>query len=207
MVTHSKVSGKSDGDDTGLVRPSDWDAEHVVVPVWDEACVLRTGAYYGSRQGTSGTVAISASKLYALPIIVARDITVDRIAIEVTGAVAANARLGIYNNGTNLVPGTRLLDAGEVSVATTGIKAATISQSLTKGIYWLVVVSNGTPTLRKVDAQTWTVIGDTAADFTKSAIAYRSNFTYAALPASFPTAGEAWLNYGPILRVRILSLD
>lgn len=28
-ITHSKVSAKSDGADTGLVRPSDWNAEHV----------------------------------------------------------------------------------------------------------------------------------------------------------------------------------
>lgn len=32
-VTHAKVSSVSDGGDTSLVRPSDWNADHVGVPV------------------------------------------------------------------------------------------------------------------------------------------------------------------------------
>ncbi|GAI01197.1 unnamed protein product, partial [marine sediment metagenome] len=55
--------------------------------------------------------------LRALPLVVPRDITVDRIAvdIEVAGEAGSKARLGIYRNGANLYPGTLVVDAGEIA--------------------------------------------------------------------------------------------
>ena len=91
--------------------------------------IVRTGEYYLSPSHGYGTLTMVANRLYARPLVVVRDITIDRLAIEVTsaGAAGTKARLGIYNVGTNLYPGTLILDAGEVAVDATGIKAATIS--------------------------------------------------------------------------------
>jgi hypothetical protein len=48
MITHSKVSNLPDGYDTNLIRPSDWNADHVLGIVSDDlsisAHVLRAGA-------------------------------------------------------------------------------------------------------------------------------------------------------------------
>lgn len=42
-ITHSKVSAKSDGGDTSLVRPSDWNAGHTIADITANATTLDTG--------------------------------------------------------------------------------------------------------------------------------------------------------------------
>jgi len=65
-----------------------------------------------------------------------------------TGIVIANTNtsyegvtidVGIYNNASNNLPGTRLLSAPQITVgATAALNISTISQQLTKGtLYWL----------------------------------------------------------------------
>lgn len=54
------------------------------------------------------------------------------------------ARLCIYSNVAGQdYPGALVLDAGTVSIATTGVKSIVISQSLPAGTYWLGIVTNG----------------------------------------------------------------
>jgi len=113
--------------------------------------IKRTGNYFDSWLFTNQIVeAVVADTIYTSPFIVARDLTIDRLAIQVTTGAAggAIARLGIYNNGTNCYPGTLVLDAGTVAVDAAAVVAATINQALTKGLYWMVIVSDNTPTLR-----------------------------------------------------------
>lgn len=60
--------------------------------------------------------------------------------------IRATARLGIYESD-DLYPGALVVDAGLVEVhAATGVEAV-IDQALTKGLYWVVFVSNGTPSV------------------------------------------------------------
>lgn len=91
-----------------------------------------------------------ANTIYACPFYVVRNMTIDRLTIEVAiaGAAGTVARLGAYNDTGACYPNALQIDGNTVSVATTGLKAATISTSLTKGLHWLVVVSNGAPTVR-----------------------------------------------------------
>ena len=85
--------------------------------------------------------------------------TYDRIGCEITSAGGSGSlgRLGIYNSSsTSNYPNTLLFDAGTVSVASTGKKEATISQSITQGIYWLAylsdTVSGSAPFLRQFNS-------------------------------------------------------
>jgi hypothetical protein len=98
-----------------------------------------TGNYYGILGTTINSAAQTANRTYYIPFFVSATKTFDRIAIESgpTFSGSAVVRLGIYNN-TGGKPSTVLLDAGTVSptVASTAY-AATISQSLTPGWYWL----------------------------------------------------------------------
>lgn len=94
--------------------------------------------------GTAGVGAPAYSRLYAVPLFL-RAGTLDRIAINVfaTGGVTEVTRLGIYND-SNGSPGSLLLDAGTVSNnAATGVIAATISQAVSTGIYWLACATQG----------------------------------------------------------------
>ena len=104
-----------------------------------------SGYYYSwlPNDTVSGSAWASANgTVYAQPFSIGTSATATRIAVNVQlGSASAVIRLGIYNNdATSDKPGTRLLDAGTVSVATSGWKAITISQALTAGTYWLVAL-------------------------------------------------------------------
>ncbi|GAI73404.1 unnamed protein product, partial [marine sediment metagenome] len=124
---------------------SDLDAHHR-----DIHEVMRVGNYYiSSDSGANSTNVLVAGQMYASPIVVARDITVDRIAIQVTLlAAGSSARLGIHNDGVDLYPGSLLLDAGVVGTAANGMASIVIDQALTKGLYWLTLIGDDTPTVR-----------------------------------------------------------
>jgi hypothetical protein len=147
-------------------------------------------AWYTSPvTGTALTTgALTANRLYAIPFIVSKRTVSDRIAINVTTAGTGNARLGIYEDiGT--YPSKLLLDAGAISIASTGIKSATISHVLMPGLKWLVVVSNGTPTIRSFAVASMVpILGfNNTLPITPNLGLYVT-FTYAALPITFPSS-------------------
>ena len=78
--------------------------------------IFTVGKYRQNWIGTTTTQNIAADTIYAVPLIVPRDTTFDRIAVEVTTAAAAgkDARLGIYTDDGAGYPGSPVLDAGTV---------------------------------------------------------------------------------------------
>lgn len=169
--------------------------------------VLATGEHIVPIPGIGrATQTLAADRLYASILIVARDITVDRIAIEVTvgGAGGTKARLGIYSVGDNLAPGALVDDSGEVAVDSTGVKAITIDQALTKGIYYTALVTDGTPTIRRATPY-WSPMGFAGTNFDIILLGNYRSFTYAALPDPFgiPTT-ESWM---PLVLLRVKTLD
>jgi hypothetical protein len=170
--------------------------------------VLRTGRYhFGYPAQGSGTVTISANTLYCLAFLASRAITVDRIAVYVqtAGVAGTAARLGIYENGDNCYPGDLLVDAGTVAVDSTGNKTITISQSLTKGIYWLSLVSDGAPTFYR-EMLVISPLGVTSADQVTIFGGWSVSQTYGSLPDPFTTGGTV-LQLPPAIRLRLKSLD
>jgi hypothetical protein len=169
----------------------------------------RTGEYLGWGHATAN-IAITANRLYAYPLFIARNLTIDRIAMEVAtaGAGGTKVRLGIYNgDGTNLYPGSLLLDAGEVAVDSTGIKTITISQALTKGLYWVAMVSDGTPTVKansNVTRSYWMGIRGTSYSYHQQG--WYVAHTYGALPDPFTAGGTIEVQTLMVLP-RLLSLD
>lgn len=149
----------------------------------------RSGVWYwgDNLNGTSTGAAVTAGRLYAVPIRITESVTATKIATYVTTGVAAtNVRFGIYENSSG-VPGNRIIDGGEASTATTNTTPeVTISQALTPGWYFLAMVFNGTPSIR-----TNTVIRNTTLGATGLNVSGISHFyvahTYGALPASFGT--------------------
>lgn len=90
------------------------------------------------------TFAPNKDILWAFPLITPKTITLDRMAVYVDTLKALGlVHFGIYNNGTNLYPGSLLLDAGSASTAAVGIASVTVSQQLVVGtLYWLAFVFN-----------------------------------------------------------------
>ena len=175
--------------------------------------VFRTGEYmypFLISFKDISQVSATADTLYAVPFLVARDMTVDRIAIYVaTLAAGKSARLGIYRDGTNLYPGDLLLDAGEVSVASSGLKAITIDQALTKGIYWLAIVSDGAPVIRAAAFTVQTVLGlGVGFGATDPQTGWSVSYTYAALPDPFTAGGSFTTQHNKFLIcLRLKTLD
>ena len=170
--------------------------------------VLRTGEYYTQSFGFNTTFDLVASTLYAIYFLAARNMTVDRIACEVSAQAGQKIRMGIYQNGTNLAPGALLLDAGEITLSATGIQALTINQALTKGIYFMAIVSNGAPTIKSAISYRGSipVIGVRSSSFSNTQMGWSGAHTYAALPDPFGTP-TAFYNEHLMILPRILSLD
>jgi hypothetical protein len=87
------------------------------------------------------TVSSFNGRVHYFPVLIDQTISIDRLAIEVTTAVASsNARLGIYLDNGNRVPGTLHFDAGaDIDCSTTGVKDLTVSTTLPKGLIHLAI--------------------------------------------------------------------
>jgi hypothetical protein len=99
---------------------------------------------WGLSGSVGGFLTLVTNRVYYNAFVVGQSATFTKMGIQVTTAEAGKvARLGIYNwsNGKST---TLVLDAGTVSLAATGIVEATISQTLSPGVYSLAIISDGT---------------------------------------------------------------
>jgi hypothetical protein len=154
---------------------------------------LRTSRYHVFPLGANATFTLDPNILHAIPYISPIPRTVTRIAIQIVTAVAGNARLGIYQDGGGIYPGSRILDAGEVATGTTGLREITgLNVSLLANtLYWLALVTNASgPVVSAMTAgQAWPLLGYGATLHTSGGNAWSVSFTYGALPATYPTGG------------------
>lgn len=173
--------------------------------------VILAGHYRTLNRAPTDTIGLVVDTLYAAPMILARAMTLDRIAIRVTTLDAGQiARLGIYRDNGAFAPGELILDAGTVSVAANGDKAITINESLPKEVYWLVVVSDGTPTVARssgdnlLSMQLFGLDGGLASNINGG---YTVAFAFGALPANFPGGAALSAAFASIVAWRPGSLD
>ena len=172
--------------------------------------LLRTGEYlWPAPILAAGDQALVGNKLYAIQCPVVRAMTLDRLAawVKVASGIAGSvARLGIYNNGTNLYPGTLALDAGTIATDSIGIKAITINKSLTKGLYWLALLADTDFSIRYVGF-TFSLLGAHPTDLTSGLASWDVAQTYGALPDPFTAGGTCYNRIPLLICPRILSLD
>lgn len=135
----------------------------------------------------------TANLLYGIPFRPRLGGTLDRIAFEVTTAAAGNARVGIYatKGATNFYPGSLVVDGGEISTSTTGVKSATISTALTDYLYWaMFLCSVSTVSIRSLP-QGCVEAGLGLASTLGGAypVVMKVSQSYGALPSTFPASG------------------
>jgi hypothetical protein len=97
---------------------------------------------WGLSASSASTFVLTTSRVYYAAFVVGQSTTFTKIGILVTTLQAGKvARLGIYNwsggKSTTLV-----LDAGTVSLGTSGISEITISQTLSAGVYSLAIIAD-----------------------------------------------------------------
>ncbi|MGH6982432.1 MAG: hypothetical protein ACREFC_14620 [Stellaceae bacterium] len=157
---------------------------------------------------TSGITLASANVMYATPFLALAPQTFTKISINVTaGAAGASCEIGVYANAGGK-PGSLLVDAGNISVATTGTKEITgVSIPLTPGWWWEAVVCNGTPGLITFGASgagggTPWQMGYLSLGSSPN-LAYSVSQTYGALPSSFGAGALTQSNAtGPVVGLR-----
>jgi hypothetical protein len=147
---------------------------------------FRSGQYYSHpSENATSTLVVSADTHYAIPFYVPVTTTFTKIGLSVGTAVASTeCRMGIYTNSSG-EPGTRLVDSGVVSTASTGAKEVTISSTLPPGWYHLTVLCNGAPTLTASsipNKMNYLGSGSVAGNLT---VGYTKTETYGALPSTF----------------------
>lgn len=99
-----------------------------------------SGWYYGPPAPALNVAASNPSQSTQawVPLWVPHAVTVDRIGMEVTtGLAGPTVTLGIYDSTVGDEPGDLILTAGTIDPSTQGFKEITISQTLSRGLYWL----------------------------------------------------------------------
>ena len=132
----------------------------------------------------------SANRMYAIPFIISREITISEWAIEIaTAASGKKIKLVLYANGSNLYPGTLIKELGEIDASSGGVKTITNSTAFTPGVYWVVIWSDGTPTIRAV-VQTYLlpILGYSAVGSNGYPNTYYyKDYTYGSAPDPYPS--------------------
>lgn len=193
---------------TGLIMPGQFVAQMPMI----------AGNYYDSTQvfggRDTGTGALVANILYAVPFIpvslsrsYGTPVGIDRLAINITTGASAGKklRLGVYALGSDGKPGSLIVDGGELAADSIAGVEDTVSQSLQCGVpCYLVVVSDGTPTVRLLEF-VGQKTGQTVNNDNTLRFAWQVSLTYTAgvtvLPATFgsPSVSSA----APQIMVRV----
>lgn len=162
----------------------------------------RSGNYYRKSQrwyvpsdntNTLTATNHSTPSVFLVPMPVHKTMIIDQIAVEVTtaGAVGSTLRFGIYNgDATTVVPTTLVVDSGDISAASIGVKTFTPGSpiTLTPGLYF-TAFSTSSASVVGVRSLTTTnfaqVIGLTAAGGTSLGTYINgTRAAYGALPAN-----------------------
>lgn len=158
---------------------------------------------------TPGTQSRVLDTLFAIPFVVSKTCTIDRIGAEITtgGGAGSLVRLGIYSTN-NMLPDALVLDAGTIDGNSATFQSITINQQLAPGLYWLVLLGSATITYRSIPAANLPPV--TGVPAALGAGAYSNSitraFTYASLPNPFGTAGiAATAGAMPVISVRLSS--
>jgi hypothetical protein len=154
---------------------------------------ISTPKIVGDAVGASlGTLALTASRLYFIPLVVPRDVALTGLRISVTTAATGTASIGIYDNtviseGDN--PGSLLVSVTGLDTGTTGDKTGTLSYTLKAGtLYWACMIASAAATVRSLSFNARCVELGRVVGSTSSATHLYAAGSGSTLPATAPTS-------------------
>jgi hypothetical protein len=98
------------------------------------------------------TLALTASRLYFIPLVVPRSVTLVSLGVSVTTAATGTASIGIYNNAIvngNDAPVALLTSVTGLNTGSTGDKYGSLSYTLqARTLYWACLIASAAATIR-----------------------------------------------------------
>lgn len=136
--------------------------------------------------GAYTTMALTANRLYAMPIRLDGPATLTAIYTRMSATATGNCRMGLYTvNSTTYAPDALIVDAGEATTASgTSIYLTLDDLALDAGFVYLALVASGTPTVQAFTASQ-SPVGTVQANPAGIVTHYYQTFTYGALPDPF----------------------
>lgn len=109
--------------------------------------IMASGGLFGGNTMSSSTFNWSDSKVYFVPIVFPKDLTITGIQYSVTSG-SFTGRLGLYSANTNGSPSTLEVESGLQSGVTSGYySAGVVDTDVTGGtLYWIGIAQGTTPT-------------------------------------------------------------
>lgn len=147
----------------------------------------------GDVAGTAlTTLAITANRIYWIPLAVPNQQNITGLRLSVTTALAgATAQIGIYSNtivAGDDIPNQLLTAVTNLDLGTTGDKTGSINHNLNPGtLYWIAVVATGGATLRALAVGSIQTILGRQVNNTGAITHLFSNGS--SLPSNAPTSG------------------
>lgn len=141
---HNSTTGQLKARLDGVTRILAPDAIPFVAPTSGDYVLTTIGA-----GGATGTLAGAADRVDIFPFIPRADLSIDRLAVNVTTAVAASlGKIVLYASNASGQPAGLLTETGNLDFSTIGVKEATVALTLRKGVtYWIGVRHSSTATL------------------------------------------------------------
>jgi hypothetical protein len=169
---------------------------------------MANSQYYGPpilSSSSLGNLALTTNVMLAVPVHFSFAQTITRLGLNVnTAKNSSTCRIGIYSNASG-VPGTLLVDSGDLSTGTTGIKEATVSFTFDFNVYWYAINNSGGPTIagyNNPQTPDW-LLGRTQFINNASNTCVQVTQTYGAMPSTFPTSGLTYsTGLSPIITAR-----
>ena len=103
----------------------------------------------GAGGAATGVLAGAAGRIDLFPFIPRDDLTIDRLSVNVTTLIAAAlGKIVLYAADATGRPATLILETGDLDFSTVGLKEATVTQTLRRGItYWIGIRHSSTAIL------------------------------------------------------------
>ncbi len=148
--------------------------------------------YYTSpTAGTALTTgALTANRMYAIPLIITKGTTIDQMAVNFTaGSTTGTAEIGIYNDDGNGYPGSLFVDCGSVNTSTGTVTCASnLPVSMDTGLYWMVLDGSNGVTVRSFAVGSLIpILGTSSTLPATGSFGWSVVFTKGALTSTFPS--------------------
>lgn len=154
---------------------------------------LLKGKYHVFPLGRSGTKALEADKLYAIPFFLGLDKVFTQVAMHITTGSAGGIRIGIYKDIGTTYPGELVSDIGTIDVGSTGLKELTgLDIPITRSkLYWMAILGSSAPVVAATDANLvttgWLGLGIHTGNLNVDISSYGGrDYSYGVLPTFYP---------------------